>query len=76
MSKVLTTRPVALASHSVDLIDPSIEVTKTGPVSIAKVGDEITYTIGFTNTGIGDSWVFAPVTIRYWVDPWVCLLPA
>ncbi|MDX2427345.1 MAG: hypothetical protein QNK22_01515, partial [Xanthomonadales bacterium] len=38
--------------HSVDLIDPSIDVTKTGPV-IAKVGDEITYTIGFTNTGIG-----------------------
>jgi hypothetical protein len=40
------------ASHSVDLIDPSIDVTKTGPDS-AKVGDEITYTIGFTNTGSG-----------------------
>jgi hypothetical protein len=40
------------ASHSVDLIAPSIEVTKTGPAS-AKVGDEITYTIGFTDTSVG-----------------------
>ncbi len=39
-------------SHSVDLIDPSIDVTKTGP-DTAKVGDTITYTIGFTNTGTG-----------------------
>jgi hypothetical protein len=38
--------------HSTDLIDPAIEVTKTGP-GIAKVGDEITYTIGFVNTGTG-----------------------
>lgn len=38
--------------HSVDLIDPSIEVTKSGP-DVAKVGDEITYTIGFTDTGSG-----------------------
>jgi hypothetical protein len=36
-------------SHSVDLIGPSIEVTKTGPAQ-AKVGDEIIYTIGFTET--------------------------
>jgi hypothetical protein len=34
-------------SHSIDLIGPSIEVTKTGPAQ-AKVGDEIIYTIGFT----------------------------
>ena len=40
-------------SHSVNLIDPAITVTKTGP-AIAEVGDTITYTIGFTNTGIGD----------------------
>jgi len=33
--------------HSVDLIAPAIEVTKEGPAN-AKVGDEITYTIGFT----------------------------
>ena len=39
-------------SHSVTVIDPSIDVTKTGP-DTAKVGDEITYTIGFTNTGTG-----------------------
>jgi hypothetical protein len=39
-------------NHSVDLIDPSIDVTKTGPAS-AKVGDTITYTIGFTDTGTG-----------------------
>jgi hypothetical protein len=39
-------------THSVDLIDPSIDVTKTGP-AIAKRGDTITYTIGFTNTGSG-----------------------
>jgi hypothetical protein len=39
--------------HSTDLIDPMIEVTKTGPDS-AKVGDEITYTIGFVSTGMGD----------------------
>ncbi len=42
------------ASHSVDLIDPAIEVTKTGP-PIAKVGDEITYTIGFDSLSDGDS---------------------
>ena len=34
------------------LIAPEIDVTKTGQV-IAKVGDEIIYTIGFTNTGSG-----------------------
>ena len=33
--------------HSVDLIAPAIDVTKDGP-AVAKVGDEITYTIGFT----------------------------
>ena len=38
-------------SHSVDVFAPSIEVTKTGPAQ-AKVGDEITYTIGFTDTSI------------------------
>jgi hypothetical protein len=38
--------------HSVDLITPSIDVTKTGPAT-AKVGDEITYTIGFTDTSVG-----------------------
>ena len=41
------------APHSVDLIDPAITVTKTGPAN-AQVGDTITYTIGFSNTGIGD----------------------
>jgi hypothetical protein len=39
--------------HSVDLIDPSIEVTKSGP-DIAKVGDEFCWEIGFENTGTGD----------------------
>ena len=39
--------------HSVDLIAPAIEVTKTGP-AVAKVGDEITYTIGFTALSDGD----------------------
>jgi hypothetical protein len=39
-------------SHSVVVIDPSIDVTKEGP-DTAKVGDEITYTIGFTDTGTG-----------------------
>jgi hypothetical protein len=37
---------------SVSLFVPSIDVTKTGPDS-AKVGDEITYTIGFTDTTTG-----------------------
>jgi|GEM_PF-2882438 len=41
------------ASHSLDIINPSIDVTKTGP-DYAKAGDEITYTIGFTTTGTGD----------------------
>ncbi|MGM0657796.1 MAG: DUF7507 domain-containing protein, partial [Pseudomonadota bacterium] len=36
--------------HVVDLIDPSIDVTKEGPET-AKVGDVVTYTIGFTNSG-------------------------
>jgi len=40
-------------SHSVDVIAPSIEVTKTGPAE-AKVGDEIIYTIGFTDTSTSD----------------------
>ena len=35
------------------MIDPAITVTKTGPEN-AKVGDTISYTIGFSNTGIGD----------------------
>ena len=37
---------------SVGLIDPMIDVTKTGPAT-AKVGDEVTYTIGFTATNDG-----------------------
>ena len=41
------------AEHSVDLIGPAIEVTKDGP-AVAKVGDEITYTIGFTVLSNGD----------------------
>ena len=40
-------------NHTVDLIAPDMEVSKDGPAS-AKVGDVITYTIGFTNTGTGD----------------------
>ncbi|MDT8440019.1 MAG: hypothetical protein RQ729_13540, partial [Wenzhouxiangellaceae bacterium] len=39
-------------SHSLDWVAPAIEVTKSGPLS-AKVGDEITYTIGVANIGIG-----------------------
>jgi hypothetical protein len=39
-------------SHSVELIDPSIEVSKTGPAA-AKVGDEVCYDIGFVATGSG-----------------------
>ncbi|MGM0657795.1 MAG: hypothetical protein ACQET0_04400, partial [Pseudomonadota bacterium] len=38
--------------HSATLIEPAIAVTKTGPTT-AKVGDEITYTIGFESTGTG-----------------------
>ncbi|MGA9574610.1 MAG: hypothetical protein WBS20_11760 [Lysobacterales bacterium] len=37
---------------AVSLFEPSIAVTKTGPAQ-AKVGDEITYTIGFTDTTTG-----------------------
>ena len=40
------------ANHTVELINPSIAVTKTGPDS-AKVGDEVSYTIGFADTGTG-----------------------
>ena len=40
-------------THSVGQIEPEITVTKTGP-DTAKVGDIITYTIGFENTGTGD----------------------
>ena len=39
-------------THTVEAIDPAIEVTKSGPDS-AKAGDEVTYTIGFTNEGVG-----------------------
>ena len=41
------------ANHNVDLINPAIDVTKSGP-PLAKVGDEITYTIGFTTLSDGD----------------------
>ena len=51
------------ADHSVDLIAPAIEVTKEGP-DLAKVGDEITYTIGFTALSDGGPSANAPVTIR------------
>ena len=37
---------------AVSLFVPSLEASKTGP-DIAKVGDEITYTIGFTDTTTG-----------------------
>ena len=39
-------------SHSLNWVAPAIEVSKTGPAR-AKVGDEVTYTIGFANIGIG-----------------------
>lgn len=37
---------------AVSLFEPSLLATKTGPAQ-AKVGDEITYTIGFTDTSTG-----------------------
>ena len=40
-------------SWLVEVIDPSIEVTKIGPDD-AKAGDDIVYTISFTATGFGD----------------------
>ncbi|MBS3824072.1 MAG: hypothetical protein KGY53_09245, partial [Wenzhouxiangellaceae bacterium] len=39
-------------SHSAELIDPAIALTKTGPAT-AKVGDAFDYTISFENTGSG-----------------------
>jgi hypothetical protein len=39
-------------SHEVELIDPSIEVTKSGPAQ-AKVGDEVCFQIGYVSTGTG-----------------------
>ncbi|MGH9910235.1 MAG: DUF7507 domain-containing protein, partial [Nitrososphaerales archaeon] len=41
-------------SHSVNLFQPSVEVTKTGPAT-ANVGDVITYDFTITNTGSLDS---------------------
>ena len=42
----------AADSHSLEWVSPAIEVSKMGPAR-AKVGDEVTYTIGFANTGVG-----------------------
>ncbi|MFO7764197.1 MAG: hypothetical protein R6V61_10730, partial [Wenzhouxiangellaceae bacterium] len=43
---------VAEDSHTVEVINPAIAVTKTGD-DTAKAGDEISYTIGFESTGTG-----------------------
>ena len=47
-----TNKAEADDSWSVDVINPAIEVTKTGP-EVAKVGDEFDYTIRFTATSDG-----------------------
>ena len=44
----LDNKATANDMHTVDVIDPSIEVSKTGPEE-AKAGDEITYTICLNN---------------------------
>ncbi|UCE75073.1 MAG: DUF11 domain-containing protein, partial [Methanomassiliicoccales archaeon] len=60
-------------SHTVDVLHPDIDLTKTGP-SEAHVGDTITYTITVTNTGdctlynvyVNDtqlSWSVGPITL-------------
>ncbi len=41
-------------SHSVNLFQPSVDVTKTGD-TLSKVGDPASYTITVNNTGSGDS---------------------
>ena len=43
------------ASASVNLFQPSIEVTKTADVATAVVGDTVTYTVRITNTSSADS---------------------
>ncbi len=42
------------ASHSVNLFQPSIALTKDGD-TLSKVGDDVNYTIKVTNTSSGDS---------------------
>jgi len=42
-------------SISVELFQPDIEVTKTGDVSEAAVGDDVTYTVTIENTSSADS---------------------
>ena len=37
-------------SHSLDLFDPAVVVTKSGP-ELAKAGDTVTYTVNLSNTG-------------------------
>ncbi len=44
----------ATASHSVNLFQPSIKVTKTGP-AYSKVGDTVTYSVTIQNTSSTDS---------------------
>ncbi len=39
------------ASATVDLVHPSIDITKTVNPTVSKVGDNVTYTITITNTG-------------------------
>jgi hypothetical protein len=42
------------SSHSVNLFQPSVRVTKTGP-AYSKVGDTVTYTVTILNTSSSDS---------------------
>jgi len=44
----------ATASHSVNLFQPGVDVTKTGD-TLSKIGDQVTYDFTITNTGSHDS---------------------
>src|SRR5439155_15179041 len=45
----------ATDSHSVNLFQPQVQVTKTANPTAAVVGQSVTYTITITNTGSNDS---------------------
>jgi uncharacterized repeat protein (TIGR01451 family) len=42
------------ASDTVDLVQPSIDITKVADTEVSKVGDTVNYTITITNTGTSD----------------------
>lgn len=67
------------ASHEVQIVTPGLSVTKTANVSVASIGETITYTYTVTNTGTVNlenlSVTDSDPAITFAADPWPTYLP-